>query len=67
MSGMIHKPELDAIAARAHAVRMTMAEVCKRAGKHRQSWHRAYKRGKAEYTLIWPLEQALDAIEKERT
>ena len=63
---MVHEDELIALEKRAHAARVTMAEVCRRAGKHRQSWSRARRRGRAEYTLIDPLEKAMATIESER-
>lgn len=63
---MVHEPELTYIAQRAHAARVSMAAVCKRAGKHRQAWSRAMKRGRADYTLVDPIERALTAIEAER-
>lgn len=63
---MIHKAELDALKDRAHAARLTMTEVCRMANVWPQSWHRAFKRGRAEYTLILPLEKTMDAIEQER-
>lgn len=63
---MIHKAEMEALKERAHAARMTMPDVCRRAGIFPQSWHRAFKRGKANYTLIDPLEKAMSDIEQER-
>jgi len=63
---MIHEPEMIALEARAHAARITMPELCKRAGKFRQSWYRARKRGRAEYTLFYPLEQEMAKVEAER-
>ena len=62
---MIHEPEMILLEQRAHAARVTMTDVCRYAGIHRQSWFRARKRGRANYTLIDPLEKAMDAIERE--
>ncbi len=63
---MINETELIALEARAHALRLSMTEVCKLAGKHRQSWFRARKRGRAEYPFIRALESALEAFESEK-
>lgn len=54
---------MDAIKARAHAIRLTMRELCVIAKVHPQSWYRAYKRGRADYTIIRKLEGALDVAE----
>jgi len=67
MVRMIHEAELGALEARAHEARITMRQVCVRAKIHPQSWYRARKRGRAEYTLIDPLEKELSAIEQERS
>lgn len=56
----------SSIPLRAHKARISMSSLCKRAGKHRQAWSRAMKRGRADYTLIDPIERALTAIEAER-
>lgn len=64
---MIHENEMKAIEARAHALRKTMPQVCRLAGKFPQSWYRARARGKANYTLIDPIETALATLEKERS
>jgi len=61
---MIEKHELDAIETRAHALRVTMPQICRIAGKHPQSWYRAKARGRAEYTLIKPIESTLDDLER---
>jgi hypothetical protein len=63
---MIHKEELLALEKRAHAARISMPELCRRAGKFPQSWFRARKRGRADYTLIDPLERMIKVIEAER-
>lgn len=63
---MIHEPEMIALEQRAHAARVTMPQVCRKAGKHPQSWYRARARGAANYTLIDPLEKAMTEIEAER-
>ncbi len=63
---MIHETELVALEQRAHSARITMRQLCVRAGVHPQSWYRARKRGRAEYTLVLPLELEMDAIERER-
>jgi hypothetical protein len=63
---MISKPEIDAIEARALAARITMPDLCRKAGKFPSSWYRARQRGRAEISLIAPLETALDTIERER-
>lgn len=63
---MIHKDEIAALEQRAHAARITMPQLCDRAGKYKQSWYRARANGKAAYSLFVPLEKAMDEIERER-
>lgn len=60
---MIHADELDAIVARAHALRISMPDLCRKAGVFPQSWYRAKKRGRAEYKIIKPIEIALSEME----
>jgi len=64
--GMIHADEIAELERRAHKVRVTMPELCRMAGKHPSSWYRARSRGRADYTLIAPLESAMDQLERER-
>jgi DNA-binding phage protein len=63
---MIHEPELIAIELRAHILRLTMTEVCREAGVHRNGWFRARKRGRADYRTVTPIERTLDRLEAER-
>jgi hypothetical protein len=63
---MIGKTELDGIEVRALAARVTMPNLCRRAGKFPSSWYRAKARGRADIALIDPIERALIAVETER-
>jgi hypothetical protein len=63
---MIGETDLIAIEARALAARVTMPDLCRRAGKFPTSWYRARKRGRADIRLIAPIERALDEIEAAR-
>ena len=63
---MIHENEMAELERRAHMARITMPELCRIAGKHPSSWYRARSRGRANYTLIDPLEKAMDQLERER-
>ncbi len=60
---MIHEAELIELERRAHEARVSMRDLCRKAGKHPQSWYRARKRGRAEYGLIKPLEDILKELE----
>lgn len=62
---MVEEHEMIALEARAHVARITMPELCRMAGKHPQSWYRARKRGRANYTLIDPLERAMADLERQ--
>lgn len=64
---MIHQDEIAALESRAHAARITMRDVCKRAGIFPQSWYRARKRGRMEYAPYVRLEAELASIESERS
>lgn len=63
---MIQQAEIAALETRAHAARISMRQVCVKAGLFPQSWYRARKRGSMEYDPYNRLEGVLLRLEADR-
>ena len=63
---MSHKQAIDDVEKRAFGVRLTMQQLCDKAGVYRQTWSRAKSRGAISLDVLIRMEKALDAIEREK-